>query len=132
MMSSQPSGSDKYHLGDPLITTSAKDLHIRSRITSVGLFNMSVHSLISASVQREANVVNAQNVVFDMKTLAGRMAFFQFEYEALSPAVDGMARDQYAKVASLAAIGSNDDEGRIASQFLNEGSKQLSNKNKER
>jgi hypothetical protein len=129
MMSATP-GADKYHLGEPLISVDPNDLHARTRITN-GLFNMSVHSLLSASMQKQRVIVNPQGVSFDMSTVAGRMAFFQFEFEALAPSVDGMARDQYVKVASLAAIGNNDDEGRIASAVLGEGAKQLNNKNKE-
>ncbi len=130
MMSAVP-GADRYHLGEPLISVNPKDLHARTRITN-GLFNMAVHSLLSASLQKERYIVNPQQVRFDMRTLAGRMAYFQFEYEALAPSVDGTARDQYVKVASLAAIGSGDEEGRIASAVLGEGAKQLNNKNKEK
>lgn len=119
-------GSDRYHLGEPLITVDPKNLHARTKLTSI--FTMSVHSTLTKFLGKDKLVKNNQNVVFDMSTLGGVMDYWQFEYEAMAPSLDGGAREQYVKVSQLAAIGGSDDSGQLATSVLNEGSKNLSGK----
>ncbi len=121
-------GSDRYHLGEPLITVSPKDLHARTRLPTV--FNMAVLSLVSASSSKEPIVENPQGVKFNMKTLSGRLQYLMFEYEAMAPSLDGGARKEYVDVSKLAAIGGSDEQGQIAASVLNEGAKNLTSKEK--
>ncbi len=121
-------GSDRYHLGEPLITVSPKDLHARTRLPNI--FNMAVYSLVGAAASKERIIENPQGVKFDMHTLSGRIAYLMFEYEAMAPSLDGKARDQYVDVSKLAAIGGSDEQGQIASSVLNEGAKNLTSKEK--
>ncbi len=127
-MMSPVAGSDRYHLGEPLITVSPKDLHARTRLPTV--FNMSVHSLLQASLEKKSIVKNVHGVEFEMNTLAGRMAYWDFEYEAMAPSLDGKARQEYVDVSKLAAIGGSDEQGQIAASVLNEGAKNLTSKEK--
>jgi hypothetical protein len=120
--------SDRYHLGAPLIEVDPKHLHARTRLPSI--FNMAVHSLVAKAVQREDAVTNPQGQIFHMKTLAGRMEMFQFEYEAMAPSLEGKARAEYVEVSKLAAIGSADEQGVIATSVLSEGSKKAPEKGK--
>ncbi len=121
-------GSDRMELGLPLISTEARHLHARTRLPTI--FNMSVHSLLTASASdKETATVPYSKEPFKIKTLSGRMSYWASEYEAMAPSLDGKAREEYVKVASLAAIG-QDESGQIATGLLEEGSKKLGQKDK--
>lgn len=86
---------------------------------------MATHSLVGAAIRKDRNVLNPQNVAFDMHTLHGRMSFWQFEYEAVAISLDGRGRQEVVDVLKLAAIGSPDETGAIASSVLSEGNKKV-------
>lgn len=119
-------GSGKEHFADVLSTVDPKHLHARARIPSI--FNMAVHSTLGAYVRKEKTYQNLQGVSFHMGTVAGLMGCFHFEYEAESISLDGKGRGEVVDVLKLAAIGSQDETGAIASSVLNEGSKNLTGK----
>ena len=119
-------GSDRDHLGEPLITVDPKNLHARTRIPSV--FAMATHSTLAKYLDKEKSIINNQGVKFNMASLASVMDCWQFEYEALAPSLDGGARKEYVDVSKLAAIGSADESGALASSVLNEGAKNLKEK----
>lgn len=111
----------KSHFADSLSTIDPRHLHARSRIGAI--FTMATHSLVGVAIRRERNFTNPQGVNFDMHTLHGRMSFWQFEYEAIAISLDGRGRQEVVDVLKLAAIGSPDETGAIASSVLNEGNK---------
>ena len=121
-------GSDRYHLGEPLITVDPKHLHARTRISAV--FAMATHSTLMAYMDKNKQIQNNQGVKFDMDTLSGVMGFWQFEYEAIAISLDGKGRAEYVDVSKLAAIGGGDEQGQLAASVLNEGAKNLSSKEK--
>jgi hypothetical protein len=125
MMESVP-GSGKEHFADALSTVDAKNLHARARIPAV--FAMATHNTLGPYVRKERGFTNNQNVQFNMATLSGLMACWDFEYEAISISLDGKGREEVRDVLKLAAIGSADESGALATSVLNEGSKNLSGK----
>jgi hypothetical protein len=129
IMQSTPS-SDKSHFADSLTSTDPKDLPARTR--TVSPFATATLKLIAASSQKEAILKGPYNQEFNMRTLAGRMDYWQYEKDAYEISNDGKGRQETVDVMKLAAIGGADDEGRIASSVLNEGSKVLTQKEKQR
>lgn len=119
-------GSGKQNFADALSTVDPKNLHARARIPAV--FAMATHNMVGHAVRKEKTFTNDQGVTFDMRTLAGRMADWDFEYEAESISKDGKGREEVRDVLKLAAIGSADESGALATSVLNEGSKNLSGK----
>lgn len=129
MMQAVP-GQDKSHFADALSTVDPKNLAARTR--TISPFATATLRLLSASSQRQRNFKNVHSLVYDMHTVAGRMELWQFDYDSYQISNDGKGREETMKVLQLAAIGGSDDEGKIATSVLNEGSKNLAGKNKEK
>lgn len=125
MMENVP-GSGKEHFADALSTVDAKHLHARSRVPAI--FAMATHNTLGIYVRKDKDFVNQQGVAFNMRTLSGLMGCWDFEYEAVSISLDGKGREEVRDVLKLAAIGSADESGALATSVLNEGAKNLSGK----
>ncbi len=117
---------DKSHFADVLTTTEPKDLPARTR--TISPFATATLKLVAASSQKEEELKAAYDQKFNMRTLAGRMDYWQYEKDAYEISNDGKGRGETVEVLKLAAIGGSDEEGRIASSVLNEGAKVLSKK----
>ena len=117
---------DKSHFADVLVSTDPKDLAARTRTTSP--FATATLKLLAGAVQKERMLKVQYDQTFDMRTLAGRMDYWQYEKDSYEISNDGKGRHEVGDVLKLAAIGGQDEEGRIASSVLNEGSKTLSKK----
>lgn len=129
MMQAVP-GADKSHFADALSTVDPK--HLAARTRTISPFATATLKAISASSQKQRQFKNVHGMVFDMHTVAGRMDLWQFEYDSYQISNDGKGREEVKEVLKLAAIGGGDEEGKIATSVLNEGSKNLSGKAKER
>ena len=129
MMQAVP-GADKSHFADALSTVDPKNLPARTR--TISPFATATLRLVSAASQRQRSFKNVHGLMYDMHTVAGRMELWQFDYDSYQISNDGEGRKETMKVLQLAAIGGNDEEGKIAGSVLNEGSKNLAGKNKEK
>ena len=116
-------GADKSHFADALSTIDPKNLAARTR--TISPFATATLRTIAASSQKQREFVNAHGMKFDMHTVAGRMDLWQFDYDSYQISNDGKGREEVKEVLKLAAIGGSDDEGKIATSVLNEGSKDL-------
>jgi hypothetical protein len=129
MMRAVP-GADKTHFADALSTIDPKNLPARTR--TISPFATATLKTLSASSQRESTFKDLHGQQFQMHTVAGRMDLWQFTYDSYQISNGGEGRHETERVLSLAAIGNQDEEGRIASSVLNEGSKNLTGKNKDK
>lgn len=114
-------------LGQPLITINPKDLDAQARIPSV--MALATHSTIAAWSSGESKWRTVEGVEFEIETLSGTMGLWEFEYKKKSEGLDGKARQEYVDVSKLEALGPNEDSS-MAQSVLNEGAKQLTNKDK--
>jgi hypothetical protein len=129
MMRAVP-GADKTHFADALSTIDPKNLPARTR--TISPFATATLKTLEASSQKESTFKDLHGQQFQMHTVAGRMGLWQFTYDSYQISNDGKGRQETKEVLSLAAIGGNDEEGKIASSVLNEGNKNLTGKNKDR
>ena len=122
------SGSDKTHFADALSTVDPK--HPPARTRTISPFATATLKLVSVSSSKEAGHINPHGVKFDIHTVAGRMDYWQFEYDSYQISNDGQGRKEVVDVLKLAAIGGGEESGQLATSVLNEGSKNLSGKDK--
>lgn len=114
-------------LGQPLITINPKDIDAQTRIPSI--MAMATHSTVAAWASGEETFKTVEGVPFEIDTISGLMSLWEFEYKKKAISLDGKARQEYVDVSKLEAIGPSEDS-MLAQSVLNEGAKQLSNKEK--
>jgi hypothetical protein len=129
MMRAVP-GTDKTHFADALSTIDPRNLPARTR--TISPFATATLKTLAASSQKETEFKDLHGQIFKMHTVAGRMDLWQFTYDSYQISNDGKGRQEIVDVLKLAAIGGADEEGKIASSVLNEGSKNLTGKNKDK
>ena len=118
--------SGKEHFADVLSHVDPK--HLMAQTRTVSPFATATLKLVSIASQRERHVVNEHQMRFDIKSVTGRMDYWQFYFDGYQISNDGKGRAETVEVLKLAAIGGADDSGAIALTQLQEGSKKLDKK----
>lgn len=118
--------SDKSHFADILLKIDPRNLIAQTR--TVSPFASATLKLISAASQREAIIKNEHDMEFKIKTVQGRMDYWNFYHDGYQISNDGKGRGEGVEVMKLAAIGGADESGAIALNTLNEGAKVINKK----
>jgi hypothetical protein len=120
-------GSRKDTLGEPLITINPRDIDAQTRVPAV--FTMATLAMMAKWVSKDpiTNYPERGKDQFSAKTLSGLMDIWEYEYKKKAISLDGKAREEYVKVASFIAVGT-DESGSAVTNLLEEGSKKLNQK----
>ena len=125
------------HLGEAFLTVDPKNIDAQTRIPSV--IAMATHETMGAWAKTGFDDLGnpvpytehttKEGVKFRTDTLSGLMGLWEFSYEKKAISLDSKSREEARDVMKLEAIGPQEDSG-IAQSVLNEGSKQLNQKDK--
>jgi hypothetical protein len=114
-------------LGEVFLTIDPKNIDAQTRIPSI--MAMATHETLSAAVTGEDSYTTKEGQSFRVSTISGLMSLWEFSYEKKAISLDGKARAEAESVMKLEAIGPQEDSV-LAQSVLNEGSKQLTAKDK--
>lgn len=118
--------SDKSHFADVLSHVDPK--HLPAQTRTVSPFATATLKLVSIASQKQREVKNEHDIKYDIKSVTGRMDYWQFYFDAYQISNDGKGRQETVDVLKLAAIGGADESGQIALSTLNEGAKVINKK----
>jgi hypothetical protein len=125
-------GSRKDALGEPLITINPRDIDAQTRVPAV--FTMATLAMMAKWVSKAPETdypERGPKSQFNAKTLSGLMDIWEYEYKKKAISLDGKAREEYVKVASFIAVGT-DESGSAVTNLLEEGSKKLNQKDQKK